>query len=89
MAERWEHHTPKAKKKRLPYHKKHKKKAETVLDGVTGCFYSGGPEGLAAAVSQFDDAALRQPEVFGPALEPPADADEQTKLLAFTGRKAW
>jgi glycosyltransferase involved in cell wall biosynthesis len=31
---------------------------ETVLDGVTGCFWSGGAEQLAAAVLQFDDAAV-------------------------------
>jgi glycosyltransferase involved in cell wall biosynthesis len=31
---------------------------ETVVDGVTGCFWSGGPEGLAAAVVRFDDAAV-------------------------------
>jgi uncharacterized protein (TIGR03086 family) len=45
--------------------------------------------GFWAGLSQFDDAALRQPEVFGPALDPPPGADEQTKLLAFLGRKAW
>lgn len=38
---------------------------------------------------QFPEEAIRQPEVFGPALQPPADADEQTRLLAFVGRKAW
>jgi hypothetical protein len=26
--------------------------------------------------------------VFGPAVEAPADADDQTKLLAFLGRRA-
>jgi len=31
---------------------------ETILDGVTGCFWSGGPADLAAAVVQFDDAAV-------------------------------
>jgi len=31
---------------------------ETIIDGVTGCFWSGGPEDLAAAVVQFDDAAV-------------------------------
>jgi glycosyltransferase involved in cell wall biosynthesis len=31
---------------------------ETVVDGVTGCFWSGGPEELAHAVLQFDDAAI-------------------------------
>jgi len=33
--------------------------------------------------------AARSPGVFGPALDPPADCDEQTRLLAFVGRKAW
>jgi glycosyltransferase involved in cell wall biosynthesis len=31
---------------------------ETVQDGVTGCFWTGGPEELAAAVAAFDDAAI-------------------------------
>jgi glycosyltransferase involved in cell wall biosynthesis len=31
---------------------------ETVLDGVTGCFWSGGSAELESAVSQFDDAAI-------------------------------
>jgi glycosyltransferase involved in cell wall biosynthesis len=31
---------------------------ETVIDGVTGCFWSGGPDQLAEAVLRFDDAAV-------------------------------
>ena len=31
---------------------------ETVIDGVTGCFWSGGPAELAGAVLRFDDAAI-------------------------------
>ena len=31
---------------------------ETVVDGVTGCFWSGGADELAAAVAGFDDAAV-------------------------------
>jgi glycosyltransferase involved in cell wall biosynthesis len=31
---------------------------ETIVDGVTGCFWSGGPAELAAAVLAFDDAAV-------------------------------
>jgi glycosyltransferase involved in cell wall biosynthesis len=31
---------------------------ETVVDGETGCFWSGGPNELAAAVAGFDDAAV-------------------------------
>jgi uncharacterized protein (TIGR03086 family) len=32
---------------------------------------------------------VRGSGVYGAALDPPAGADEQTKLLAFTGRRAW
>jgi glycosyltransferase involved in cell wall biosynthesis len=31
---------------------------ETVVDGLTGCFWSGGPEELARAILEFDDAAV-------------------------------
>jgi uncharacterized protein (TIGR03086 family) len=34
------------------------------------------------------DAAIRQPGVFGPKLEPPPDADLQTEFLYFLGRRA-
>jgi uncharacterized protein (TIGR03086 family) len=33
--------------------------------------------------------AVRRPGFFGPELTPPADADEQTRMLAFLGRAAW
>ena len=33
------------------------------------------------------DAMVRSDTVFGPKVEPPADADMQTKLLCFTGRQ--
>ena len=33
---------------------------ETVLEGVTGCFWSGGPDELAAAVRAFDADAVEQ-----------------------------
>lgn len=33
--------------------------------------------------------ALRTESVCGPELTPPEDADEQTRLLAFLGRRAW
>jgi uncharacterized protein (TIGR03086 family) len=36
----------------------------------------------------FGDRA-RSPGVFGPELEPPPGADDQTRLLAFVGRRAW
>jgi uncharacterized protein (TIGR03086 family) len=32
---------------------------------------------------------IRSPQVCGPELTPPDGADEQTKLLAFLGRRAW
>jgi uncharacterized protein (TIGR03086 family) len=32
---------------------------------------------------------VRQPGFFGPELTPPADADEQTRWLAFLGRAPW
>lgn len=32
------------------------------------------------------DEALRGPNAFGPKVDPPADADDQTKLLCFLGR---
>jgi uncharacterized protein (TIGR03086 family) len=32
---------------------------------------------------------LRRPGFFGPELTPPADADEQTRFLAFLGRAPW
>jgi len=33
------------------------------------------------------DQMMRRPDVMGPKLEPPPDADEQTQFLAFTGRR--
>ena len=43
---------------------------------------------VADATAGFGDA-LRGDGVCGPALEAPPGADDQTKLLAFLGRKAW
>jgi uncharacterized protein (TIGR03086 family) len=34
------------------------------------------------------DAMIRQPGIFGPKLDPPEGADEQTQLLYFLGRRA-
>jgi len=45
-------------------------------------------ESMAETAKGFGDA-MRSPRTFGPALDPPEGADEQTKLLAFLGRKAW
>jgi uncharacterized protein (TIGR03086 family) len=33
--------------------------------------------------------AIRRPGLFGPELSPPSDANEQVRLMAFLGRKAW
>lgn len=44
-------------------------------------------ERIDRVTAQFGDAA-RAPGVFGPALEAPPDADLQTKVLAFVGRRA-
>jgi len=41
------------------------------------------------SVEAIPEEMWRMPGVIGPALKAPADADEQTKLLAFLGRKAW
>jgi uncharacterized protein (TIGR03086 family) len=55
----------------------------------------GGDERLDADVSRFAlvmlepmDEMIRRPGVFGPKLDPPAGADEQTQLLYFLGRRA-
>jgi len=41
------------------------------------------------AMSEQMGEAMRGPGAFGPELAPPADADAQTRLLAFIGRRAW
>jgi uncharacterized protein (TIGR03086 family) len=55
----------------------------------------GGDERLDPGVVQMTfemlqpmDAMIRQPGVFGPKLDPPPDADDQTRLLYFLGRRA-
>jgi uncharacterized protein (TIGR03086 family) len=40
-----------------------------------------------AGMQQFDDSMMRRSGAFGPAVDVPADADEQTRLIAFTGRR--
>jgi uncharacterized protein (TIGR03086 family) len=40
-----------------------------------------------AAMESMPEPMLRSPGAFGPAVEAPADADDQTKLLAFLGRR--
>jgi uncharacterized protein (TIGR03086 family) len=39
--------------------------------------------------TEFFGDAIRSEGTCGPALEPPADADEQARLLAYLGRRAW
>jgi uncharacterized protein (TIGR03086 family) len=55
----------------------------------------GGDERLDPNVVRFAqgmlepmDEMIRRPGVFGPKLQPPAGADEQTQLLYFLGRRA-
>jgi uncharacterized protein (TIGR03086 family) len=46
------------------------------------------PEAVRSALAKmrpFDDL-LRGPSMFGPRIDPPAGADEQTQLLCFLGR---
>ena len=39
-------------------------------------------------MGEMPDEALRADGMFGPALEVSADADEQTRFLAYVGRRA-
>jgi uncharacterized protein (TIGR03086 family) len=43
---------------------------------------------LEEAAKAFGDK-MRGPGAFGPELDPPAGADQQTRVLAYLGRKAW
>jgi uncharacterized protein (TIGR03086 family) len=43
---------------------------------------------MLAATGEMPEEALRADGMFGPALEAPADADDQTRLLAYLGRRA-
>lgn len=42
---------------------------------------------ISEAMKQIPSEALRGPGAFGPEVEPPPDADEQTRLLCYLGRK--
>ncbi len=46
------------------------------------------PELVSASFEWSRRNVMRRPGFFGPELTPPGDADEQTRLLAFLGRKA-
>jgi uncharacterized protein (TIGR03086 family) len=43
---------------------------------------------MMAGLRSMPDEALRSGGMFGPAIEVPDDADEQTRFLAFLGRRA-
>lgn len=47
------------------------------------------PELIPVSLAWVRDRAVRRPGGIGPELTPPDDADEQTRYLAFLGRKAW
>jgi len=60
------------------------------LSRATGLDERIPPEELSRiwkTTEMFGDA-MRSPGAFGPAVEAPVDADEQTRLLAFMGRRA-
>ena len=68
---------------------------ETVVEGVTGCFWSGGPRELAAAVLAFDDAGdrpagvRRQRRAVRRGRVPPPDARRgRRRRVAERGRAA-
>lgn len=54
--------------------------------GLDDTIPPGDVTALTAAAEQFGDA-MRGPGAFGPALEAPEGADEQTRLLALLGRR--
>lgn len=69
-----------------------------ITDTVTHTWDIGHALGMKVRISPrlvtmaFDWAranVVRRPGFFGPELTPPADADEQTRMLAFLGRAAW
>jgi uncharacterized protein (TIGR03086 family) len=47
------------------------------------------PDLIAGSLAWAHDNAIRAPGFFGPELTPPADADEQTRWLAYLGRATW
>jgi glycosyltransferase involved in cell wall biosynthesis len=53
---------------------------ETIVEGVTGCFWSGGPEDLAAAVLALDDAAVETQACTGNAARFAADVFRRRML---------
>jgi hypothetical protein len=47
------------------------------------------PDLVSGSFAWARDHVIRVPGFFGPELTPPADADEQTRWLAYLGRQAW
>jgi uncharacterized protein (TIGR03086 family) len=45
-------------------------------------------ERMVAGIGQMPEEALRSDGMFGPQVDVPADADDQTRLLAYFGRRA-
>ena len=43
---------------------------------------------MASAMGEMPEEAMRADGMFGPPVDVPADADEQTRFLAYTGRRA-
>ncbi len=60
------------------------------LAHATGLDERIAPDDLAKVKGDMEEMGdrLRSPGAFGPAIEPPSDADEQQRVLAFLGRKA-
>jgi uncharacterized protein (TIGR03086 family) len=60
------------------------------LAKATGGDLAMDPADIARAFEQVRAMGpmIRSPQVFGPELDPPPGADEQTRLLAFLGRRA-
>jgi uncharacterized protein (TIGR03086 family) len=44
---------------------------------------------MLGSIGAMPEEALRSEGMFGPALDAPADADDQTRVLAYFGRRAW
>ena len=42
-----------------------------------------------SAMGSMPEKMLRSPGAFGPAVDAPSGADDQTKLLAYLGRRAF
>ncbi|HEY3465193.1 MAG TPA: TIGR03086 family metal-binding protein [Amycolatopsis sp.] len=59
------------------------------IGSATGQDVRPEPELVDVAFEWARAHVVRRPGFFGPELEPPAGADEWTRLLAFLGRRAW